>query len=86
MSNLQPPRHSVYLQLLGTESEMACREEPDGLCQDSWVRAALSIKIGEQLLEVLLRNCYSMLPGLHLIFLGKVLQIGKGIDGLTRTH
>ena len=35
----QPSGYSVYLP--GTESEMACREEPDGLCQDSWVRVAL---------------------------------------------
>ena len=71
-----------------SESEMLCREEPDGFCQDSWVRVrvALWIKIGEELLEVLLWNRYSMLPGLHLIFLGKVLQIGKGIDGLVGTH
>ena len=50
----QPSGYSVYLP--GTESEMACREEPDSLCQDSWVRVALWIKIGEQLLKVLLRN------------------------------
>ena len=42
----QPSDYSSFVYLPGTESEMACREEPEGLCQDSWVCVALWIKIG----------------------------------------
>ena len=63
---------------------MACRKEPDGLCQDSWLRVALLIKIGEELPSPPSKSLLYMMPAWHLIFLGKVLQ--KGIVGLIRTH
>ena len=66
----------------GTQSEMACHEEPDGLCKDS---LAWCSRASEKT-----RRTSSLSPPLFVAWLASFLPwqgaSRKGIEGLIRTH